>query len=125
VAKCRAAGPADWADPVPPQKQAQFRHEKAKFAAAGLRPVASECARPPRAAQCPVQIEAWAVRVGPDAGEDFTIVEAKVVRVPADERIVIDGTSHIDTDSWSPLIYNFRHYFGLGERLGRTFRAEY
>jgi len=23
----------------------------------------------------------------------------------------------------SPLIYNFRHYFGLGRELGRSFRA--
>ncbi len=65
------------------------------------------------------------MRVGPDASDDFTIVEAQVLCVHAHERIVVDGTSHIDTDSWSPLIYNFRHYFGLGSRLGKTFRAEY
>ena len=117
--------PLTGANPVPAQKQAQFRHEKAKFEAAGLTAVPSDCVQPPRAAECPVQIEASAVRVGPDAGEDFTIVEAKVLCVHADRAIVADGTSHIDTDAWSPLIYNFRHYFGLGERLGKTFRAEY
>jgi len=116
--------PLTGADPVPPHKRRTFRHEKAKFAAAGLRAVASECVRPPRAAECPVQIEARAQRVAPDAAGDFTIVEAKVLRVHAHPRVVVDGTSHIDTEAWSPLIYNFRHYFGLGERLGKTFRAE-
>jgi hypothetical protein len=32
--------------------------------------------------------------------------------------------NYIDPEKWQPLIYNFRHYFGLGEDLGRTFRAE-
>ena len=117
--------PLTGTDPVPDSKRAQFRYEKAKFEAAGLHPVASECVRPPRAAECPVQIEARAVRVAPDAAEEFTIVEARAVCVHADERIVVDGTSHIDTQAWSPLIYNFRHYFGLGSRLGKTFRAQY
>lgn len=117
--------PLTGADPVPLAKRAQFRYEKAKFTAAGLRAVASQCVRPPRAAECPVQIEARAQRVGPNASGDFTIVEAKVLRVHADPRVVVAGTSHIDTDAWSPLIYNFRHYFGLGQRLGKTFRAEY
>ncbi|NUR95251.1 MAG: flavin reductase family protein, partial [Kribbellaceae bacterium] len=25
---------------------------------------------------------------------------------------------------WSPLIYNFRHYYGLGPELGESFRTE-
>jgi len=28
------------------------------------------------------------------------------------------------TALWQPLIYNFRHYYGLGQELGKTFRAE-
>ncbi|PET23715.1 hypothetical protein CN513_02925 [Bacillus cereus] len=32
--------------------------------------------------------------------------------------------NHIDPNKWSPLIYNFRHYFGLGNQLGKTFRSE-
>ena len=35
------------------------------------------------------------------------------------------GDRYIDPARWSPLIYNFRHYFRLAERaLGKTFRAE-
>jgi hypothetical protein len=30
----------------------------------------------------------------------------------------------VDPARWQPLIYNFRHYYGLGEELGKTFRAE-
>jgi hypothetical protein len=32
---------------------------------------------------------------------------------------------YIDPGKWSPLIYNFRHYYRLADReLGKTFRAE-
>jgi hypothetical protein len=35
------------------------------------------------------------------------------------------GDNHIDPEKWSPLIYNFRHYFRLADKeLGKTFRAE-
>jgi hypothetical protein len=35
------------------------------------------------------------------------------------------GDDHVDAAKWSPLIYNFRHYFRLAEnQLGKTFRAE-
>jgi flavin reductase (DIM6/NTAB) family NADH-FMN oxidoreductase RutF len=59
-----------------------------------------------------------------DAGGNFFVVEARVVRVHADQRIVVPGTSYVDPRRWSPLIYNFRHYFGLGEQLGQSFRSE-
>ena len=32
--------------------------------------------------------------------------------------------NYVDPEKWQPLIYNFRHYFGLGAELGKTFRAE-
>ncbi|GAA0331585.1 hypothetical protein NE235_20630 [Actinoallomurus spadix] len=34
-------------------------------------------------------------------------------------------TFHVHPARWSPLVCDFRHYFGLERRLGRTFRAEY
>lgn len=43
-----------------------------------------------------------------------------VVNIPSPEL-----WKNIDPAKWSPLIYNFRHYFRLAEReLGKTFRAE-
>ncbi len=113
------------ADPVPEGKPAGCRFVKDKFGAAGWHAAASELVRPPRVAECPVQIEATVTDARPDPSDGFVIVEATAVRVHADTEIVIDGTSHVDTAAWSPLIYNFRHYFGLGPRLGKARRAEY
>ncbi len=59
-----------------------------------------------------------------DAAEHFRIIEAQVLRVHCDPRIVVPGTQHIDPAVWSPLIYNFRHYFGLSRELGHSFRSE-
>ena len=37
---------------------------------------------------------------------------------------ILDG-NYIDAEKWSPLIYNFRHYYRLADKkLGKTFRAE-
>lgn len=111
-------------DPVPAAKAGVFRFERDKFAAAGLRPEPSETVGPSRVAECPLQLEARAERVRPGASGGFVIAEAEVLRVHADPRIVVPGTHHVDPAEWSPLIYNFRHYFGLGPELGHTFRSE-
>jgi flavin reductase (DIM6/NTAB) family NADH-FMN oxidoreductase RutF len=110
--------------PVPDSKKARFRFEREKFKAAGLTPVASELVSPPRVAECPLQFEATSAQVDFDAGGNFLIIQAKVLRVHADERIVVPGTSYVDPAAWSPLLYNFRHYFGLGPELGESFRTE-
>lgn len=111
-------------DPVPTHKQGTHRYEPAKFDAAKLRQESSDLVRPPRVADCPIQLEARAARVQPDVTGDFLIIEAHVLRVHADTRIVVPGTQHIDPTAWSPLIYNFRHYFGLGSQLGHNFRTQ-
>ncbi|GAA3315322.1 flavin reductase family protein [Nonomuraea dietziae] len=111
-------------NPVPEHKQGAFRFEPGKFAAAGLRAEPSDLVRPPRVAGCPIQLESRAVRVRPNVSGDFLIVEARVLRVHADPRLVVPGTQHIDPALWSPLIYNFRHYFGLGAELGHSFRSQ-
>lgn len=110
--------------PVPERKHGVFRFEPEKFEAAGLRPEPSEIVRPPRVAECPLQLEARAVDVRPGAAGEFLLVQAEVLRVHADPRIVVPGTEHIDPGRWSPLIYNFRHYYGLGTELGHTFRSQ-
>lgn len=127
-------GPDQWAaverlapltgrSPVPDHKRGAFRFEPDKFTAAGLRPEPSELVRPPRVAECPLQLEARAVAVRPDTSGDFLVVEARVLKVHADPRIVVPGTQHVDPAAWSPLIYNFRHYHGLGPELGHSFRS--
>jgi flavin reductase (DIM6/NTAB) family NADH-FMN oxidoreductase RutF len=110
--------------PVPAGKRDQFRYEPAKFDAAGLRAQPSTRVRPPRVAECPLQLEARASQLHTATGGGFLIVEAQVLAVHADATIVVPGTDHIDPGAWNPLIYNFRHYFGLGAERGHSFRSE-
>jgi flavin reductase (DIM6/NTAB) family NADH-FMN oxidoreductase RutF len=50
--------------------------------------------------------------------------EVEVLRVHVAEDFILKD-HYIDPEKWSPLIYNFRHYFRLAdEELGKTFRAE-
>ena len=122
-AEVERLAPLTGRDPVPEAKRDRFRYEPDKFAAAGLRPQQSELVRPPRVAECPLQMEARA-RAVRDTGDGMIIVEAEVLRVHADPRVVVPGTDHVDPAAWHPLIYNFRHYFGLGDELGHTFRTQ-
>ncbi|UCM91395.1 flavin reductase family protein [Streptomyces marincola] len=109
--------------PVPATKPEGCRYEPDKFAAAGLTGEPSHLVGPPRVAACPIQLEARAERVRPDGSGGFLVVEAVVRKVHADARIVVPGTDHIDPAAWSPLVYNFRHYFGLGPELGHSYRT--
>jgi len=125
-----ALAPTTGRSPVPERKRAiGFRHEADKFGLASLTPVPSDRVASPRIAECPIQMEIRllsahrATRIGED-DPSFRFIEAQVVQVHAHDGIVITGTNHISTDAWRPLLYVFRHYFGTGERLGRTFRAE-
>ncbi|MCM1950361.1 MULTISPECIES: flavin reductase family protein [Streptomyces] len=116
--------PLTGADPVPEAKRAAYRYEPDKFSAAGLTPRPSHLVRPPRVAEAPLQLEARAVASTPGGEGSFYSVECEVLRVHADERIVVPGTQHVDPGAWSPLIYNFRHYHGLTPELGHGFRSE-
>ena len=110
--------------PLPPYKQERFRYEPDKFGAAGLTPIASLCVAPPRVAECPFQMEAQVrkiISIGTD--DDTAAVEVEVIKVHAHESIIHSG-DYVHPQSWKPLIYNFRHYFGLGGELGKSFRSE-
>jgi flavin reductase (DIM6/NTAB) family NADH-FMN oxidoreductase RutF len=130
--KVEAIARATGLDPVPPHKEKiGYRFEPDKYRLSGLTPQDSEQVRPQRIAECPIQFEAEVVALhepGADwpaeRPESFRIVEARVVRVHAHRGVVIPGTNHVDTAKWSPLLYVFRHYFGTGADLGRTFKAE-
>lgn len=116
---------------MPSIKAKQFRHEKDKFAAAGLTPRASEIVEPKRIDECPVQLEARVNHLHKMQGEKLDEVgggiaaEVEILRVHAAEDVLVPGKTYVDPAKWSPLIYNFRHYFRLDEKgLGKTFRAE-
>lgn len=50
--------------------------------------------------------------------------ELEIVRVHVEKNFVLKE-NYVDPAKWSPLIYNFRHYFRLADQeLGKTFRAE-
>jgi flavin reductase (DIM6/NTAB) family NADH-FMN oxidoreductase RutF len=116
--------PLTGAYPVPEAKRALYRYEPDKFAAAGLTPVAADLVKPPRVAECALQLEARARALTPGGAGLFFSVECEVLRVHAADRVVVPGTHHVDPAVWSPLIYNFRHYHGLAQELGHGFRSE-
>jgi flavin reductase (DIM6/NTAB) family NADH-FMN oxidoreductase RutF len=116
--------------PVPELKSKQFHFEREKFSAAGLTPMESELVKPARAKECPVHLEARVRAVHELSGERLKqlggamAAEIEVVRVHVTSDLVIKDR-YIDATKWSPLIYNFRHYYRLAEtELGKTFRAE-
>ena len=111
--------------PVPDgKKQLGFSFNDRKYKESNLTEAESKVVKPSRIIECPVQIEARVMneRV-PEYAPYFAIIETEAQVVHAHEDILIDE-SHIDPNRWSPLIYNFRHYFGLGQELGKTFRSE-
>ncbi len=117
-------------NPVPPHKaRVGYKYVKDKFVQSGLTPIPSKTVKPPRIDECPIQVEGKVVAThgaGEWPGErpeTFSIVEIMVTKVHAHEDIVIPGSDYIDTGRWQPLLYVFRHYFGTGEDLGRTFKA--
>ena len=136
-------GPALWQEverlapttgrqPVPEAKRALgYRFVPDKFRCAGLTSLNSSRVAPPRIAECPLQLEARLL-AGHSAKHEacasrpaFAILETQVLQAHAHRDIMIAGTQHIDTAYWQPLLYVFRHYFGTGPRLGRTFKAVY
>ena len=114
-------------NPVPKEKAAKFRYEPDKFSAAGFTRLASRVVAPPRVKECPAQLEARVRSIhelGHEAAHrDAAAVEVEILRVHLRKDLVLHG-NHVDPARWQPLIYNFRHYFGLGQELGKTFRAE-
>jgi flavin reductase (DIM6/NTAB) family NADH-FMN oxidoreductase RutF len=117
-------------DPVPAEKAAKFRHIKDKFTAAGFTPLRSETVSVPRVLECPAQMEARVQHIHPLVGEERiqqltggAAVELQILRVHI-RKDLVQRENYVDPSRWQPLIYNFRHYFGLGAELGKTFRSE-
>jgi flavin reductase (DIM6/NTAB) family NADH-FMN oxidoreductase RutF len=106
--------------PVPELKARQFHTETHKFEVSGLSHVA----------ECPFQLEARVLAIHPMGGEKLqqlgggVVAVVEILRVHAREEFIETGTDHVDPDKWSPLVYNFRHYYELSDHeLGKTFRA--
>lgn len=108
-------------DPIPDFKQGIYRFCNDKFTQGKFSKQSSVHIRPVRITECPLQAETTVMQINERAG--YAIVELKIVQVHALPELVFDGNK-INPENWQPLIYNFRHYQGLGKMLGKNFRAE-
>ena len=50
----------------------------------------------------------------------YVLVELEFVQVHAEDNLVMDGDK-INPLNWDPLIYNFKHYYSIGEHKGLNF----
>lgn len=112
-------------NPVPQKKRNRgYSHEKSKFEIAGLTPVKSETVRPPRALECPVQMEA-VVAAKHDLMEDDDVTrgaivtfEVRIQRVHVHPNILMDDhRNRVDPDKWRPLIMSFQRFYSLGSEI--------
>lgn len=116
------------AQPIPEYKKTRYRYEADKFKAGGFTRLASDVVVPPRIEECSIHFESllknkMVIEDDPVEQGPIAAVEVRVVRIHVEESLIIKD-NHINPEKWDPLIYNFRHYFGLGEELGKTFKAE-
>jgi flavin reductase (DIM6/NTAB) family NADH-FMN oxidoreductase RutF len=115
---------------LPPHKVARgYRFEKDKFGTAGLTPIASETVDPPRARECPIQMEAVVEHTYEMSDNDPAfrgrriLFELRIQRVFVAPTILVDGDpNRIDPDKWRPLIMSFQKFFGLADRQPRASR---
>jgi flavin reductase (DIM6/NTAB) family NADH-FMN oxidoreductase RutF len=115
-------------NPVPEKKVSWgYRYEKDKFGIAGLTPVPSVQVRPPRIAECPVQMEGVVHQVHPfGKNVSANAFEIHIVKLHVDESLLVgDGPRpHIDPDRWRPLIMSFCRFYGIGGEVHPSRLAE-
>ena len=116
--KVEAIAPYTAQNPVPPQKMGKYTYTDDKFSIGGFTQLPSEKVRPPRVAECPIQAEAKVKNV--NDRDAYVLVELEFVQVHAEDHLVMEGNK-INPLEWEPLIYNFKHYYGLGEHKGLNF----
>ena len=112
-------------DPVPPWKAAAgYTYCADKFAAAGLSKMKSDFVRPPRIAECPVQMEAEVAEASdmmkdlPDRKGLVYKVEVKVLRTHVEDELRLPGhANRIDSGKLRPLFMAFQKYYGIGKEM--------
>jgi flavin reductase (DIM6/NTAB) family NADH-FMN oxidoreductase RutF len=112
---------------VPDHKVKQgYRYEPDKFSAAQLTEQASELVRPPRVAECPVQLECKVVSAQPFGSPTphATAFQVEVLRTHVEENLIIPGTHYVDPVRWDPLIMKFCEFFGGGQSMHPSRLAE-
>lgn len=112
-------------NPVPERRtKVGYRYEGQKFATAGLTPLVSHTVQPPRAAECPVNLEGRVVDFYPlesdesDRSGDMLVFEIKITHIHVHEAIRSAGSANrVDPDRWRPLLMNFQRFYGIGDEL--------
>ena len=106
------------------KKMLGYQHVADKFGAAGLSAEASLRVAPPRARECPVQLEAVVESIRPLGASDPRMavpacaVELRILQAHADERIMqAPDSDRVDPERWQPLLMSFRQFFGGARRL--------
>lgn len=114
--------------PVPEKKVSWgYRHEPDKFGTAELTPQPSLVVRPPRIAECPVQMEGVVHDVRPfGKNVSANAFEVHIVKLHVEESLLdLSGPRpHIDAERWRPLIMSFTRFFGLGGEVHPSRLAE-
>jgi flavin reductase (DIM6/NTAB) family NADH-FMN oxidoreductase RutF len=108
-------------NPVPEKKVGWgYRYERDKFGEAGLTPMASLKVKPPRIAECPVQMEGVVDDIRPfGKNVSANAFEVHIVRLHVEESLLTgdDLHPHIDPEKWRPLIMSFCRFFGVGDEV--------
>ncbi|WP_293372716.1 flavin reductase family protein [Nevskia sp.] len=126
-------------DPIPDAKQMRgYATEKRKWEASGLTQIASETVAPPRALECPVQLEAVLAAQNGFMADDpvwkvgIHVFEVRIQRVHVHPSLLMEGhDNRIDPDRWNPLIMSFQKFYGLApgqvhpSTLGKIEEATY
>jgi flavin reductase (DIM6/NTAB) family NADH-FMN oxidoreductase RutF len=107
---------------VPPHKQAMGYEQVAdKFGRAGLTAIPADTVEPPRAAECPIQLEGRVVAIHGFADSDHRLrvpvvaVEVQIFRIHAHTAVLSrEFRNRIDPARWNPLLMSFLQYFGVG-----------
>ncbi len=108
-------------NPVPEKKvNWGYRYEPEKFAEADFSPMASLGVKPPRIAECPVQMEGI-VHAVHSFGKNVSAnaFEVHIVRLHVEESLLTGDPScpHINPEKWRPLIMSFCRFFSTGPEL--------
>ena len=111
------------------KKMLGYSYEPHKFEMAGLTPQPSQTVKPPRAMECPVQMEAKIagrhdlMQDDQNLGGAFSGYEMRIVRVHIHPNILSDGNpNRVDPDKWQPLIMSFQKFYGLNSSQVHTSR---
>jgi flavin reductase (DIM6/NTAB) family NADH-FMN oxidoreductase RutF len=103
-----------------------YRYEPDKFAVAGLTPQASTFVRPPRIAECPIQMECRVLSAAPFGapGTGATAFQVEILRTHVEAELLVPGTHYVDPLKWDPLIMKFCEFFGNGTNVYPSRLAE-